>query len=143
MKLRVFNILKKTKVEMCIRDRVTGGEFVLAADIDLSIYSSGEGWTPIGSGDNPFQVSFDGNGHTISNLYINSGGGRKGLFGKIASGSEVKNLRLTDIYMRASWSSGAICSSVASGGIVTNCSVEGGTMVDSSNGCLLYTSRCV
>ena len=95
--------------EMVNAGKVTGGEFVLAADIDLSIYSSGAGWTPIGSGDNPFQVSFDGNGHTISNLYINSGDGGKGLFGKIASGSEVKNLRLADIYMRASWSSGAIC----------------------------------
>ena len=54
--------------EMVNAGKVTGGEFVLAADIDLSIYSSGAGWTPIGSGDNPFQVSFDGNGHTISNL---------------------------------------------------------------------------
>ena len=122
--------------EMVNAGKVTGGEFVLAADIDLSIYSSGEGWTPIGSGDNPFQVSFDGNGHTISNLYINSGGGGKGLFGKIASGSEVKNLRLTDVYIRASWTSGVVCSSVASGGIVTNCSVEGGTMEDSSNGAI-------
>ena len=37
--------------EMVNAGKVTGGEFVLAADIDLSIYSSGAGWTPIGSGD--------------------------------------------------------------------------------------------
>ena len=122
--------------EMVNAGKVTGGEFVLAADIDLSIYSSGVGWTTIGNEDNSFQACFDGNGHTISNLYINSGSGGKGLFGKIESGSEVKNLRLTDVYIRASWTSGVVCSSVASGGIVTNCSVEGGTMEDSSNGAI-------
>ena len=47
-------------------------EFVLANDIDLSAYSTGEGWTPIGSPSKSFTATFDGNGYVISNLYINT-----------------------------------------------------------------------
>lgn len=72
---------------------ITGGEFVLASDIDLSAYSAGLGWTPIGTEANDFQANFNGNGHTITNLRINTEQGLLGLFGKI-SGAEIKNVGL-------------------------------------------------
>ncbi len=58
------------------------------------------GWTPIGNGSstsNWFSGTFDGNGHTISNLYVNlpdqDVDTHVGLFGYIAgSGVEVKNV---------------------------------------------------
>lgn len=52
---------------------------VLTADIDLNSYP----WTPIGSGSDyvPFNFTFDGNGHTIKNLYCNKY--TSGLFGAI------------------------------------------------------------
>ena len=34
------------------------------------IWTTGEGWEPIGSSSNPFKAIFEGNGHTISNLMI-------------------------------------------------------------------------
>ena len=47
--------------------------FKLDADLKLDVapYNSGTGWEPIGTQDNPFTGRFDGNGHTISNLFIN------------------------------------------------------------------------
>ena len=61
------------------------------------------GWEPIGDGgptdsprdDNPFTTTFEGNGHTISNLYISTTGIEyAGLFGGLGSGAEIRNLGL-------------------------------------------------
>lgn len=41
--------------------------YVLGADIDLSGYAS---WDPIGAFKEPFTGTFDGDGHTISNLKV-------------------------------------------------------------------------
>lgn len=66
-------------------------EFVLANDIDLSAYSTGSGWTPIGDKyENYFEGDFDGNGYTIKNLYINNPSDTyAGLFGYLGSNSSV------------------------------------------------------
>ena len=37
--------------------------------VDMA-WISGSGWLPIGIGNNPFSAMLNGNGHTISNLYI-------------------------------------------------------------------------
>ena len=76
--------------------------YILNNDIDLSAYSSGKGWTPIGDDKGyifiegrytpaEFIGHFDGNGKTISNLVINSDDWILGLFGSIREGS-VRNL---------------------------------------------------
>ena len=68
-----------------------GETFVLTEDIDLGNYP----WTPIGlTGDMPgFKGTFDGKGHTISNLYVDLTAERKyqsaGLFGSVSG--TVKN----------------------------------------------------
>lgn len=63
----------------------------LTGDIDMSPVcgkSSRQSWTPMGSEDNPFQGSFDGGGHTISNLYIHDADATvQGLFGYIEGSS--------------------------------------------------------
>ena len=47
-------------------------------------WTSGAGWTPIGSWSARWSAAFDGNGHTISNLFIKrSGNDRIGLFGVV------------------------------------------------------------
>ena len=72
--------------------KVTGGEFVLANDIDLSAYSTGAGWMPIGN----FKGTFDGNGYVISNLYINRPDRNYvGLFG--STDGTVKNIGVENI----------------------------------------------
>ena len=54
--------------------------FVLNTDLDMSAHE----WTPIGTDFNhPFKGNFDGNGHTISGVYVNSTGSHNGLFGYV------------------------------------------------------------
>ena len=48
-------------------------------------------WTPIGNFDNKYQGTFDGNGKTISNLYINATSAYAGFFGHLAGGN-IKNI---------------------------------------------------
>ena len=48
-------------------------------------------WTPIGNFDNMYQGTFDGNGKTISNLYINATSEFAGFFGYLAGGN-IKNI---------------------------------------------------
>ena len=64
-----------------------GKTFVLTEDVDLG----GKEWTPIGSSNNIFKGTFDGQGHTIKNLVVNGGKeSNKGLFGVTHDG-EIKN----------------------------------------------------
>ena len=62
----------------------------LAASVDLSGIRWAAAVIPW------FAGTFDGNGHTISNLTI-SGGGYLGPFGQLASGAEVRNLGLVAV----------------------------------------------
>ena len=74
----------------------SGKTITLAADIDLSTDVDSEGnqisWTPIGNSSNIFKGTFDGNGHTVSNLFVDGGSGsNKGFFGVTHDG-EIKNI---------------------------------------------------
>ncbi len=69
------------------------GNYILMNDIDLSSYSS---WTPIGSSDSSyFSGIFDGGGHTITGLKIDSEDSYQGLFGYVSGGS-ISNLIIED-----------------------------------------------
>lgn len=68
---------------------------------------SGNGWLPIGStdesleDDREFETTFDGNGHTIANLYINRVGdadtGSSGLFGYLWGVGEIRSIGLISV----------------------------------------------
>lgn len=101
-----------------------GNYCILMEDIDLSGYSSGTGWNPIGTSGSSFTGIFDGNGHTISNLTINdSTNDYKGLFG-YTSGAEIKNLTLEAVSVNGHLFIGALAGYNA-GGTVSNCSASG------------------
>ncbi len=88
-----------------VRDNL-GAEFVLTADLDADtagyeeIASSGanggDGFDPIGGEGNQFTGTFDGNGYTISNLFIDRTGGSIGVFG-YTSGSTIETVALEDV----------------------------------------------
>lgn len=87
-----------TKAELkAFRDSVNSGNtyegktITLTADIDLEGNESSQ-WTPIGTSSNAFKGTFEGGGHTITGLYINSTRNDQGLFGWVESGGTVKNL---------------------------------------------------
>ena len=74
-----------------------GVDVELTADIDLAdVCGADKGnWVPIGaSQSNPFKGSIEGNGHRVSNLYIDSADSYQGLVGYI-QGGEVRNLVVT------------------------------------------------
>lgn len=100
--------------------------FKLINDIDMSSVcnvSLGD-WNSIGSIDTYFEGSFDGDGHTISNLYSRSGGvNYKGLFGHIGPQGSISNLKVEGV-MYASFWAGMLAG--ANGGKISNCEVIGG-----------------
>ena len=93
------------------RDQVNSGNNTISAtltdNIDLSNfchakdgtkYTEEVSWTPIGNSDNMYQGTFDGNGKTISNLYINATYWDIGItlftgfFGYTDAGGSIKNI---------------------------------------------------
>ena len=58
-------------------------------------WTTGEGWLPIGASGSPFEVTFQGNGYAISNLYIRRSGVDTGLFGYTSG--VIRNLGLVDV----------------------------------------------
>lgn len=81
-------------------------------------------WWPIGGcGDVSYSGIFDGNGHTISQLYC-SESSYVGLFGSL-SGAAVKNLSLEDCYFAGSSIVGSIAGA-ANEAVIVNCSTNGG-----------------
>jgi hypothetical protein len=67
------------------------------ADLDLSDFDAGAGWTPVGSQANPFQGTFNGNNHTVAKMTINRPvSDDTGLFG-FTSGATVMNISLNEV----------------------------------------------
>ncbi len=119
-----YTIPDKATLEK-IRDYINGGggsgeHFKLTADINLE-GSDTSRWTPIGTESNKFQGTFDGDGHKISGLYINTGENYQGLFGYIAEAGTVKNLGVE----------GSVTAGDNSGGIAGQ---NKGTIICSYNG---------
>lgn len=108
-------------------------EFIQTANIDLSAYSSGEGWMPIGTSGTPFAGNYNGNGYVITGLKINkptvSG---VGLFGEINS-AVLANIALEGINITGNDLVGGIAGRVDGSSTITNCyttgSVSGSTQV--------------
>ncbi len=72
-----------------------GAAFQLIDDIDLGVnpWNSGSGWLPIGSAGSAFTGAFDGNGHVVSNLFIERPSTEViGLFGLIGTAGKITNL---------------------------------------------------
>ena len=89
-------------------------------------------WTPIGNSNNKYQGTFDGNGKTISNLYINATSDNIGFFGVTDIGS-LKNITFDNarVMSTGDYTTGILAgeagSSLAIENVKTmaNCSVEG------------------
>ena len=116
------------------------GSYCLLNDISLAAYgenyNNGEGWTPIGNTNNNFTGVFDGNGHVISDLYINRpNDGDQGLFGYAGGAtSQIRNIGVVDVNVTGSGYVGGLAGKLYSGmvsnsyakGIITGSSNVGG-----------------
>ena len=117
-------------------NQVNGGSTaiygVLTADIRLNdtgdwqnwgTVPPANSWTPIGNEGNKFKGVFDGMGHTISGIYINSTGAYLGLFGYIGmdSGGTVKNLGVVNSYIKGKSHVGGVCGAMYFYSAVSGC----------------------
>ncbi|MCL1881163.1 MAG: FecR domain-containing protein [Oscillospiraceae bacterium] len=97
-----------------------GLHYALGESITLS---STQNWTPIGSVVQPFSGSFDGRGHSISNMRISpvsEGELLQGMFGVVGLSGQVANLRLNN----TNFSSGGAFAGI-NHGLITNVSTRG------------------
>ena len=132
------------------RDQVNSGNNTISAtltdNIDLTEfchakdgtkYTEEVSWTPIGNSDNMYQGTFDGNGKTISNLYINATYWDIGItlftgfFGYTDAGGSIKNITFDNAKVKSvdDYYTGILVGIAASCieniKTLANCSVEG------------------
>ena len=87
-------------------------------------WTTGTGWQPIGSTAVPFNSVFEGNGHTISNLFINRPAENYvGLFAAVAG--SIQGIRLLAADIKGRYGVGGITSFTTTGSLIVNSSVEG------------------
>ena len=101
--------------------------FVLDGNIDLNVapFHSGSGWEPIGTFDQPFTGTFDGNGMIIRGFTINGGDLQQvGLFGSISGNAEIRDLSLENAKVNSAGNVGALVGYMQ-GGVIESVSVQG------------------
>ena len=109
----------------------TGGVAVIDSNDDH--WNSGKGWQPLGRvGENTFRATFDGNSHTISNLFIDRGGAgagdnagdnNVGLFGATGVSGILRNATLAGVNVTGRDHVGALVG--LNGGMVINAAASG------------------
>lgn len=109
---------------------ITINEDVSGSDATSQKYK----WTPIGMDKTKaYTGNFDGNGHTISGLYINSTAANTGMFGRIGTNAVVKNLTLADSVIRSTKSyTGAIVGYIDDAASVTDCHTKNSVQVSAA-----------
>jgi hypothetical protein len=121
----------------------SGMYYLLTNDIDASAtadWNDGAGFDSIDS----FAGTFDGNGHVISNLYVN-GGDYCGLFGSTTSAATIENLGLVDVDITGSDMVGGlvgenygVVTDCFTTGTVTGCELVGGLLGDNFGSSVVY-----
>ena len=114
--------------------------YELTNDIDASAtegWNNSKGFDPIGTlqGSNwPFTGSFDGNGHTITDLSINrSAESDVGLFGFVADGAEISNVSMHDVNVSGGDNVGAMVGVQGSDVKISAVTVINGNVTGSEN----------
>lgn len=92
-------------------------------------------WTPIGSPNShpwysntiimEFNGVYDGDFHEVQNMYINNLLRQQGLFGCVNSGAQLRNLGVTDAYIRAAGGIGILAGKIQGDPIVIQCWTSG------------------
>ena len=107
--------------------RLMSAHFKLIDDIDLA----GVNFFIIGSDLYPFDGTFDGNGHRVSNFTHNTTGiSNIGFFSFVGEGGEIKDLSLIDpnVTAHAGSNVGALIGRLGPETTISGCNIEGGTV---------------
>ncbi|MCQ2152082.1 MAG: Omp28-related outer membrane protein [Bacteroidales bacterium] len=133
----VINNLPDLLCAQSIILKENGSCFILKSDIDLSpVCGPGKGnWVPMANENNLYVGVFDGDGHAVKNLYIDSGEPFQGLFGCMGDDGIIRNLNVEGS-VKGKEKVALICGSQNEGyyrsSIIINCTTKG--KVESSMG---------
>ena len=108
------------------------------ADAGDAYWNNGAGWAPIGSSSGSFSsfaATFEGNGRTITNLFIDSSGNDIGLFGVTRSSAVIRNLEMVSVQVTGTDNVGGLVGS--NGGAVSACYATGRVSGDDDVGGLV------
>ena len=97
------------------------------ADAGDAYWNNGAGWAPIGSSSGSFSsfaATFEGNGRTITNLFIDSSENDIGLFGVTRSSAVIRNLEMVSVQVTGTDNVGGLVGS--NGGAVSACYATAG-----------------
>ena len=75
-------------------------------------------WTPIGNSNVAFTGNFDGDGHSVSGMFINTTSTHNGLFGN--SSGAIQNVTVENGWVKGGNSTAGVIGSIASEGVVRN-----------------------
>lgn len=105
-----------------------GTYFVLTTDIVLNNTDGWENWgetvpkntwTPIGSYEIQFTGILDGQGHSVSGIYVNSNEHYQGFVGYLGVNGIIQNIGVKESYVKGVWSTGGVCGQ--NDGLMINC----------------------
>ena len=103
-----------------------------ASDSDDAYHNGGSGWAPIG-GRSSFRAVFDGNGHVVHNLFVNTSDRLAGLFGLVEGASisrlGVANARVVSASNRVGLLAGGVVGGARVSAVWTTGAVDGTTRV--------------
>ena len=97
--------------QMDLMRKYSGKAFKLACNLDISpaeynkVQDTNGSWSPIGTSIS--SETFDGNGFSVSGIYINSSSDSKGLFGSF--NGTIKNIGITNGYVKGNNNVGSLC----------------------------------
>lgn len=118
--------LVKTALQLYTVRDYPAAYFRQEKDIDLTMFSTGKGWEPIGCDDNKFSGEYDGNGYVIRELVINRPDEYFiGLFGVLGEGGKISGVSLDGVSVEGNEEVGALVG-WNDGGIITGCHVNEG-----------------
>ena len=112
-------------------DQNNDGEITAA---DTTYWNSGAGWAPIGSNAAPYTATFEGNGKTISHLYINRNINYSGFFASTDTTAHIRSLGLVNAVINTGQDTvgalvglnkGRIAASYVTGSVTANTNVGG------------------
>ena len=110
-----------------------------AVDSDDDYWNNGAGWMPIKTPTTglitPYSAIFEGNGHTITNLFIDSSENDIGLFGETRSSAVIRNLEMVSVQLTGTDNVGGLVGS--NGGAVSGCFATGKVSGDDDVGGLV------
>ena len=107
---------------------ISGSFYKQTSDIDLA----GAAFTPIGTTyEVPFAGSYDGGGHVISNLNVNTTGANAGLFGYLKD-AVVKDIIIEGATVKAGANYAGAIAGVMNGGSISGCRVDENSSISSA-----------